>query len=123
MTQHAFFTKYSPPLRSTSGILLGDFSHTEESGNLSSQDSPVVSPERKPREMNLEEYDVLLSPDASYGLGLNLDSIKNAKNDFSIIIIGFKSHPITHDPLPAEESGLIHVNDELLSINGTSLRG
>lgn len=73
--------------------------------------------------LGTEVYEVSLVPHEEYGMGLNLDSIRSDDGTYSLRVIGFKSHPITQEPLPAEASGHISVDDSLLAINGTSLKG
>lgn len=49
-------------------------------------------------------FDVVIMPDAKYGLGLRLDN----QND-RIIVMNFKKHPGTNSPMSVESSGLVQV--------------
>jgi C-terminal processing protease CtpA/Prc len=62
-------------------------------------------------------YEVNVAPHYEYGLGINLSINKN-----KIIVDGFKKNPDNNDKLPAEESGLINVGDELVEIDGNNLQ-
>jgi hypothetical protein len=73
--------------------------------------------------LETEIYEVSLVPHEEYGMGLNLDSIRSEDGTSALRVIGFKSHPITQEPLPAEATGHISIDDALLAINGTSLKG
>lgn len=70
--------------------------------------------------VNDREYEVMITPDADFGIGLRLE----AQLDGMPSIAGsFKKHPISGGKLPAERTGMISLGDELLSVNGVSLEG
>ena len=63
-------------------------------------------------------YEVSITPDPHFGLGLRLDVA-----DGVVIVESFKRNPLTMKMMPAEESGIIGVGDELLSVNANELKG
>ena len=86
--------------------------------------TPVISEVNASKITEYEVYEVQITPDPIYGLGMSLDAKRDEETGKeSIVVIGFKSHPITQTPLPAEDCGYVNIGDELLRINGTSLRG
>lgn len=64
-----------------------------------------------------DEYEVPITPDPDYGLGLRLES---QVDGMPAVAGSFKKHPITGESLPAEKTGLITLGDELMSANGVS---
>ena len=65
-----------------------------------------------------EEYEVSITPDVQYGLGLRLESLDYGE---PAIAGSFKKNPITGEDLPAERTGMIKLGDELMSANGVNL--
>ena len=64
------------------------------------------------------EYEVAITPDREYGLGLRLES----QADGMCAIAGsYKRHPVTGEALPAEKSGAVQLGDELLKANDVDL--
>ena len=65
------------------------------------------------------EYEVLVTPDSEYGLGLRLES----QVDGMCAIAGsYKRHPLTGEALPAEKTGTIQLGDELIKANDVDLQ-
>jgi len=64
-----------------------------------------------------DTYEVNVTPDNDHGLGINLSINKN-----KIMVDGFKKNPDNNESLPAEESGLINIGDELVEIDGNNLQ-
>ena len=65
-----------------------------------------------------QTYEVPITPDPEYGLGLRLE----VQVDGSPATAGsFKRHPLNGDILPAEKTGMICLGDELVSAGGVSL--
>jgi len=62
-------------------------------------------------------YNVEVTPNEKYGMGINLN-IDNHR----IIVESFKKHPMNDSSLPAEETGLIHVGDELIEIDEQDMK-
>lgn len=62
-------------------------------------------------------YEVNIEPDHNHGLGINL-TINNNK----IMVDSFKKNPENNKTLPAEDSGLINIGDELVEIDGNNLQ-
>lgn len=62
-------------------------------------------------------YNVEVTPDDKYGMGINLTI-----DDHRIIVEGFKKHPSNDRDLPAEKTGLIHIGDELIEIDGQDMK-
>jgi len=73
-----------------------------------------------PDEKNQNEvlYDVLITPDPEYGLGLRLEV---QRDGMPAVAGSFKKHPLNGEPLPAEKTGMVNLGDELVSANGVSL--
>jgi len=67
---------------------------------------------------DLQEYNVRITPDSDFGLGLRLES---QMEGLPAIAGSFKKHPLTGGALPAEKTGAIAIGDELLSVNGICL--
>lgn len=63
-------------------------------------------------------YEVRITPDPHFGLGLRLDVAGGA-----VVVESFKRNPLTMKPMPAEEAGIITIGDELLSVNSNDLKG
>ena len=67
------------------------------------------------------DYDVLITPDPDFGIGLRLEA---QKVEGSAAIAGsFKKHPLTGGRLPAERTGMIVLGDELLKVGTVNLEG
>ena len=62
-------------------------------------------------------YNVEIVPDDKYGMGINLTI-----DDHRIMIDSFKKHPKNDTDLPAEKTGLIHIGDELIEIDGQDMK-
>ena len=62
-------------------------------------------------------YEVNVEQNDDHGLGINLNIHKN-----KIIVDGFKKNPYNNKNLPAEDSGLINIGDELVEIDGNNLQ-
>ena len=63
-------------------------------------------------------YEVPITPDPQYGLGLRLE----VQMDGSPAVAGsYKRHPLTGESLPAEKTGLITLGDELIAANEINL--
>ncbi len=65
-----------------------------------------------------KEYEVLVTPHPDFGLGLRLES---PMDGLPAIAGSFKKNPLNDGILPAERTGMIHLGDELLSVNGVNL--
>jgi len=65
-----------------------------------------------------EEFEVELKSDSEFGLGLLIDFKENRA-----YVKGFKPHPKTGAKLPAEASGAIQENDEIIAINKYRIEG
>jgi hypothetical protein len=50
--------------------------------------------------------------DDDHGLGVEIE-----ENEGCLVVVGFRRHPVTGVPLPAEASGNVRVNDQWLAIN------
>jgi hypothetical protein len=86
---------------------------TEESQSESASCSEAPDSPRGPVELD-PTYQVLITPDAQFGLGLRLE----VQTDGSPAIAGsFKRHPTTGEALPAEKTGMITLGDELIAAN------
>ena len=66
------------------------------------------------------EYDVFITPDPDFGLGLRLES---QVEGMPAVAGSYKKHPLTGGRLPAEKIAMIVLGDELLSVNGVRLEG
>ena len=64
-----------------------------------------------------DTYEVRITPDPHFGLGLRLDVANGA-----VVVESFKRNPLTMKAMPAEEAGIITVGDELLSVNSSELK-
>jgi C-terminal processing protease CtpA/Prc len=62
-------------------------------------------------------YEVNVVPHDTHGLGINLSINKN-----KIIVDGFKKNPDDDENLPAEDTELINIGDELVEIDGNNLQ-
>ena len=67
---------------------------------------------------NTGVYTCSITPDPHFGLGLRLDIV-----DSRILVESYKRNPLTMKAMPAEESGIVSIGDELLGINGINLKG
>ena len=65
-----------------------------------------------------ELYEVLITPDSEFGLGLRLEVLQNGT---PAVAGSFKQNPVSGDALPAQQTGLIVLGDELVSANGINL--
>lgn len=69
-------------------------------------------------EISGREYELAITPDPEYGLGLRLESHANG---MCAVVGSFKRRPSKGEFLPAEKCGLIRMGDELLSANDVVL--
>lgn len=86
-----------------------------ESKNKYNSDGPSLSVGMSG---GVDYYEVSITPDPHFGLGLRLDV-----SDGVVVVESFKRNPLTMKMMPAEESGIIGVGDELLSVNSNELKG
>lgn len=66
------------------------------------------------------DYEVSITPDPDFGLGLRLESYEDS---MPAVVGSFKKHPLHGGRLPAEKSGRISLGDELLFVNNVDLEG
>ena len=69
-------------------------------------------------ETGRQEYEVQVTPDTDFGLGLRLES---PMDGMPAVAGSFKKNPINGGMLPAERTGMIVLGDEILSVNGVLL--
>ncbi len=68
-------------------------------------------------------YNLEVSPSPLYGLGVRLEGRIHTNGVPISCIQSFRKHPTTGESLHIEKTGIVQVGDEVLAVNGITLRG